>query len=379
MAKVKLTYGQNLHTSSPKRFERTSASRELVSMAVGSGMRLNSAMSILLVALLILGGMASMSSLEMSDASATGGNQDSDEIAKGDMKESNKEWLDKCNNQGHENLDYMKDDWADFSERSRSDILNSYRLGPKSDGAEGRDSGEENNTEDSSDEIDWHLPDHITVIRTDFGYTISIIDDEVTITENYTDEEFALFLERFGWESESEDDRVREEGERDREEIRERVGELRESCSNGDDDSCRELRGLMERFRHNQGEDNRDRDHREDKPVVRLERLDDGTIIAHREFSDGSHEYDIISTADNGEITLVRVTSWGTQVIHPQSQGGMDKKANSDSFHDFSAKMGEEDFRAKCHELLGGETSPKMDLDFDKLERVPTEQKSERR
>ena len=134
MAKVKLTYGQNLHTSSPKRFERSSASRELVSMAVGSGMRLNSAMSILLVALLILGGMASMSSLEMSDASATGGNQDSDEIAKGDMKESNKEWLDKCNNLGHENLDYMKDDWADFSERSRSDILNSYRLESKSDG-----------------------------------------------------------------------------------------------------------------------------------------------------------------------------------------------------------------------------------------------------
>jgi len=346
-------------------------------MALGSGMRLNSAMSILLATLLIFGGMASMSSLEMSDASASGGNENSDESSsKVDSKSaSNAEWLDKCKD--YNKVD-SKADWSDFNERSRFDVLDNYRLQERTEGAEGRESSEDNDTETDSDEIDWHLPDHVTVVRNEAGYTISIIDDGVTTTENYTEEEFAFFLERFGWESEEE----RDESERDRDGIRERVSHLREACEGGDDDSCRELRGMMERFRNDRHE--RDRPEREDAPALRLEHRDDGTIIAHREFSDGSLQYDIISTADDGEITIVRVSAWGTEVIHPQAKGEhrkgeMDKKSHSDSFHEFSSSMSKEDFREICQEFSKGEPSPKMDIDFDRLERIPTEQKSERR
>ena len=376
MAKISCPTGKYYPFRHPKRFESTPSSEVLVIMALGSGIRLNSAMSILLVALLILGGMASMSSLEMSDASASGGNENSDDSSsKSNLKAgSNAEWLDKCKDY---NLDDSKADWLGFNERSRTDFLNIHRLQEVSEDAEGRESADNNTAETESDEVDWHLPDYVTVVRTEVGYTISIIDAGVTNTENYTEEEFAIFLERFGWESEEDESAERE---RDRDEIRERVADLREACENGDGDSCRELRGLMERFR--QEYDQRDR-HERDPPALRLDHLDDGTIIAHREFSDGSIQYDIISTADDGEITVVRVSAWGTEVIHPQEKGEhrkgeFEKKDTSDSFHKFSSSMSEEDIKKNCQEFFG-DSSPRMDIDFDRLERVPVEQKSERR
>ena len=134
-----------------------------------------------------------MSSLEMSDASASGGNENSDESSsKVDSKSaSNAEWLDKCKD--YNKVD-SKADWSDFNERSRLDVLDNYRLQERTEGAEGRESSEDNVTETDSDEIDWHLPEHVTVVRNEAGYTISIIDDGVTTTENYTEEEFAVFL-----------------------------------------------------------------------------------------------------------------------------------------------------------------------------------------
>ena len=233
MAKISCPTGKYYPFRHPKRFESTPSSEVLVIMALGSGIRLNSAMSILLVALLILGGMASMSSLEMSDASASGGNENSDDSSsKSNLKAgSNAEWLDKCKDY---NLDDSKADWLGFNERSRTDFLNIHRLQEVSEDAEGRESADNNTAETESDEVDWHLPDYVTVVRTEVGYTISIIDAGVTNTENYTEEEFAIFLERFGWESEEDESAERE---RDRDEIRERVADLREACENGDGDS----------------------------------------------------------------------------------------------------------------------------------------------
>ncbi|MDP6379101.1 MAG: FCD domain-containing protein [Candidatus Thalassarchaeaceae archaeon] len=343
-------------------------------MAVGSGMRLNGAMSILLVVLLILGGMASMSSLEMNDASASDGNDANDKL-QDNSKENSNDLLEKCESFREKNLDDDLGEWTHLREQHKFDWDKTRPVDFSTEGRQSSDSA--NNT--TNNEVDWHLPDHITVVRTDFGYTISIIDDNgVTTTENYTEEDFTQFLVRFGWEPNTNDGEL-EDDERDRGEIREMVANLREACSNGDEDACRELRAVMERLR-----EARDRADREEVPEISLEFLDDGTIVAHREFSDGNFEYDIISTGDNGDLSIVRVSAWGTDVIHPKPpkedrRGEKGEKGNFESPHDFSEKMSDEDFRAKCQELLGENERTPIDVDSDRLDRVPMERESERR
>jgi len=359
----------------PKRLEGGQASQELIHMAVGSGMRLNGAMSILLVVLLILGGMASMSSLEMNDASASDGSDASEKVQDDSKEDSNADWLDKCETLGKKSLGKDLGERSDLLEQKKLDW---DRTKPLEAPTEGRLSGDSvNNT--TNDEVDWHLPDYISVVRTDFGYTISIVDDHgVTTADNYTEEEFTEFLVRFGWAPNNEDDERGDE-ERGREEIREMVENLREECGNGDEDACRELRGVLERLR-----EGRDRASLEEMPEISLELLDDGTIVAHREFSDGNFEYDIISTADNGDLTIVRVSAWGTDVIHPQPpkenrKGEKGEKGNFESPHDFLEKMGAENFWAKCREHLGEDERSPIDDKIEGWGRPPMERESERR
>jgi len=346
-------------------------------MAVGSVMRLNSAMSILLVALLVLGGMASMSSLEMNDASAADGNDANEKMQDNSKEKSNSEWLEKCEDLKNKDFDKDLGDWAHLrGEKSFEWDRNKDEV--KSTNGRQSDNSSDNNTVEDTDEIDWHLPDYISVEITDSGYSVTIRDELGLTTENYTEEEFSSFLERFGWESNAEGDE-RDDENRNRTDYRERVENLRESCENGDDDSCLELRGIMARLR-----EGRDRGEREEIPDISLELLDDSTIIAHREFSNGNFEYDIISTADNGDLTIVRVSAWGTDVIHPQPTKNDRNEEKRDKGHFESAhksleNMSDRDFRAMCKEHLGDEERTPIDVNFERLDRAPMERESERR
>jgi hypothetical protein len=340
-------------------------------MASGTGIRLNGALSILLVVLLVLGGMASMTSLEMDDTAATDNSGNTNEKAASDSTslKSDDAWIERCNN--------LDDGIPTDRNLGEWDLSTSIR---ERNTAAGRQANEPDNSSDNTTEVDWHLPDHISVSRTDSGYVVSIIDaNGVTTTTNYSRENFSSFLEEHGWAPHN--DSTHDNESRDRGDLREMIGNLREACESGDDESCRELRVLMERLRNSHGE----RGEREEAPEISLELLEDGTIIAHREFSDGHLEYDIISTSEKGEKTIVRVTPWSTDIIYPQPaqnhRGDGDwmrgEMGGNELLIDFAGEMNEEDFRVKCQQLLLKNDKP-LDINFIDFERAPMERHSDR-
>jgi hypothetical protein len=142
-------------------------------MASGTGIRLNGALSILLVMLLVLGGMASMSSLEMNDSAAAG--DSGNDAVNSDKKKtdstldkSESAWLERCKEM--KNVVIERGDW-------------------------------DMNSDNTNTDVDWHLPDNIAVSRIASGeYVIRIVDSDGTVTEEViTEEEFSLFLRNHGW------------------------------------------------------------------------------------------------------------------------------------------------------------------------------------
>ena len=317
-------------------------------MALGSGMRLNGVLSILLVMLLVFGGLASMSSLEMEDSSGADANEKKDNDNKNLKSMSDSDLLEKCqkNDDYRENPRYIKDmEWnlndkellRDSSKVEKDNLDTLSRQISDRDYDENQISGRE---ESNSSEIDWHLPEHITVQITDYGYLITIENRNGTVvTENLTEEHFARFLESHGWDS---DDRNIDEnrGNDYREGLRERISQLRLACADGDDDSCQELRGMMARL-SNQRDNREHHDDRErGESGINIEYIDDGTVLVSR---DNNH-YEIINFDNNGEVTIVEIGPKGTKVIHPPSEK-MERQKNAALDYSF------EDLKLMCKDI----------------------------
>ncbi len=272
-------------------------------MASGTGIRLNGALSILLVMLLVLGGMASMSSLEMNDAAAAGdkGDDTADSDERKDastLEKSESAWLERCKQMKNGGFD--RGDWdMNSAAPLRDSATASGRQGDENNDDDSTDNHDDhssdnhdddstdNHDDDSTDnhdehsedgntDVDWHLPDNIEVFRTAYGdYVIRIVHDDGTVTEEVvTEEEFAEFLSNHGWDT---------------------TDEVEEPQT--------------DRVEH---------DHvREEMVGLELEFLDDGTILITRTHGDWV-EYEIIRTSEDGSTTVIRVSPRGTEVVHPE-------------------------------------------------------------
>ena len=313
-------------------------------MASGTGIRLNGALSILLVMLLVLGGMASMSSLEMNDAAAAG--DSGNDAAKSDEKKdastlekSESAWLERCKEMKSnmpDRGDWVKDEEKPLRERDAA--------GRQADTNENNDSTD-NNSDNTDADVDWHLPDNIEVSRTALGeYVIRIVNANGTVSEEIvTEEGFALFLRNHGWAAtdeveENQTDRV--EHERDRDEM----------------------------------------------AALDLEILDDGTIIITRTRGEWV-EYEIIRTSEDGSTTVIRVNPRGTEVVHPQPPREHHQRENmgerdrgEEGFAPLFSFAGEmnEDVMNRCKELMQND-KPTKDVDVLRLDRPVAEREEQRK
>lgn len=310
-------------------------------MASGTGIRLNGALSILLVLLLVLGGMASMSSLEMNDTAAAGdsGNDAANSNEKktdSTLDKSESAWLERCKEMKNVVLD--RGDWdmnSDSPDRDR------YTATGRQADNNGNNDSTDNNTDDV---VDWHLPDNIVVSKTASGeYVIRIVNTDGTVTEEVvTEEEFAVFLRNHGWAT---TDGV-EQDQTDRVEP-DRVRE--------------EMAGLD------------------------LEILDDGTIIITRTRGDWV-EYEIIRTSEDGSTTVIRVSPRGTEVIQPQparekhhreNMGDRDRgEGDFSPLFSFAGEM-DEGVMERCRELMQNDR-PTFDVDVLRMDHPLAERDAQR-
>ena len=329
-------------------------------MSLLSGMRLNGVLSILLVALMVLGGMASLSSLQMSDAAAAGdssadaGDENTDRDRDSGALSIRIAGLDDCD-RSPSMVDVSPSPLRlDRTEGRQSDDPNHGEDDAEDDEADGH--GDETDEEDETDEVDYHLPDHISVVRTATGgYVIRIVNEDGVVREEVlTAEEFSEFLEEHGWnaeEQEEETDEVEHDWVTD---------EVEHDWVLDWDFEVEEI------------------------PELNIEILDDGTIIIVREYDD-EIVYDIIQTSDDGKTTIIRVTPWDTEVIHPQPpqrQRGDDRAGHGDRGGDggmqpllaFADDMSEDE-RDRCKEMLAP-NRPEIDTDFVRPDFVPRERDS---
>ena len=322
-----------------------------------------------------------MTSLEMDDSAATDNNSDNssnqDETAteRGDssnslgISSSDSAWMRNCRNLGEQEINIDLPLPVDRPERvpstrgrqanSPGDHNDSNNDGNyyhnestdsnhnssnhnDSDG-DGQTDEAENGNASQSDEIDWHLPDHISVDRTSTGgYVVRIVHDDGTVTEEALNaDEFSEFLQTHGWNigdqtDETEHDWVDDERIHDHDMI----------------DSDEWVHDWVEL----------------DPPSIELEILDDGTIIVVRESGD-EITYDIIRTGEDGSTTIIRVTPWGTEIVSPHGERdhSMPRHRGDDSWGGeemgpLFAQTGEmsEDQIRRCRENLprGDMTSP---------------------
>ena len=313
-------------------------------MASGTGIRLNGALSILLVMLLVLGGMASMSSLEMNDAAAAG--DSGNDAAKSDEKKdastlekSESAWLERC-----KEMKSNMPDRGDWDKDGEKPLRERDAAGRQADTNENNDSTD-NNSDNTDADVDWHLPDNIEVSRTALGeYVIRIVNANGTVSEEIvTEEGFALFLRNHGWAT---TDEV-EENQTDRVE-HERV--------------------------------------REEMAALDLEILDDGTIIITRTRGEWV-EYEIIRTSEDGSTTVIRVNPRGTEVVHPQPprehhqrENMGDRDRGEEGFAPLFSFAGEmnEDVMNRCKELMQND-KPTIDVDVLRLDRPVAERDEQRK
>nr|AIF02446.1 hypothetical protein [uncultured marine group II/III euryarchaeote KM3_157_B03] len=312
-------------------------------MALGTGIRLNGALSILLVMLLVLGGMASMSSLEMNDAAAAG--DSGDDAANSDEKKdastlekSESAWLERCKQ--------MKSNMPDRSDWDKDDekpLRDRDAAGRQAD-TNGNNDSTDNNSDNTDADVDWHLPDNIVVSRTTSGeYVIRIVDADGTVTEEVvTEEGFALFLRNHGWTT---------------------TDEVQENQT--------------DRVEHDWVQ--------EEMSGLDLEILDDGTIIITRTRGEWV-EYEIIRTSEDGSTTVIRVNPRGTEVVHPQpprehhqreNMGDRDRGERGFApLFSFAGEM-DEGIMDRCKELMQND-KPTIDVDVLRLDR-PVAERDERR
>ena len=313
-------------------------------MASGTGIRLNGALSILLVMLLVLGGMASMSSLEMNDAAAAG--DSGNDAAKSDEKKdastlekSESAWLERC-----KEMKSNMPDRGDWDKDEEKPLRERDAAGRQADTNENNDSTD-NNSDNTDADVDWHLPDNIEVSRTALGeYVIRIVNANGTVSEEIvTEEGFALFLRNHGWTT---TDEV-EENQTDRVEH---------------DWVQEEMSGLD------------------------LEILDDGTIIITRTRGEWV-EYEIIRTSEDGSTTVIRVNPRGTEVVHPQPprehhqrENMEDRDRGEEGFAPLFSFAGEmnEDVMDRCKELMQND-KPTKDVDVLRLDRPVAEREEQRK
>ena len=313
-------------------------------MASGTGIRLNGALSILLVMLLVLGGMASMSSLEMNDAAAAG--DSGNDAAKSDEKKdastlekSESAWLERC-----KEMKSNMPDRGDWDKDEEKPLRERDATGRQAD-TNGNNDSTDNNSDNTDADVDWHLPDNIEVSRTALGeYVIRIVNANGTVSEEIvTEEGFALFLRNHGWATtdeveENQTDRV--EHERDRDEM----------------------------------------------AALDLEILDDGTIIITRTRGEWV-EYEIIRTSEDGSTTVIRVNPRGTEVVHPQPPREHHQRENmgerdrgEEGFAPLFSFAGEmnEDVMDRCKELMQND-KPTKDVDVLRLDRPVAERDEQRK
>lgn len=313
-------------------------------MASGTGIRLNGALSILLVMLLVLGGMASMSSLEMNDAAAAG--DSGDDAANSDEKKdastlekSESAWLERCKQ--------MKSNMPDRSDWDKDDekpLRDRDAAGRQADNSGNNDSTD-NNSDNTDADVDWHLPDNIVVSRTTSGeYVIRIVDADGTVTEEVvTEEGFALFLRNHGWTT---------------------TDEVQENQT--------------DRVEHDWVQ--------EEMAGLDLEILDDGTIIITRTRGEWV-EYEIIRTSEDGSTTVIRVNPRGTEVVHPQpprehhqreNMGDRDRgEGGFAPLFSFAGEM-DEGIMDRCKELMQND-KPTIDVDVLRLDRPVAERDEQRK
>ncbi len=313
-------------------------------MASGTGIRLNGALSILLVMLLVLGGMASMSSLEMNDAAAAG--DSGDDAANSDEKKdastlekSESAWLERCKQ--------MKSNMPDRSDWDKDDekpLRDRDAAGRQADNSGNNDSTD-NNSDNTDADVDWHLPDNIEVSRTASGeYVIRIVDADGTVTEEVvTEEGFALFLRNHGWTT---------------------TDEVQENQT--------------DRVEHDWVQ--------EEMAGLDLEILDDGTIIITRTRGEWV-EYEIIRTSEDGSTTVIRVNPRGTEVVHPQpprehhqreNMGDRDRgEGGFAPLFSFAGEM-DEGIMDRCKELMQND-KPTIDVDVLRLDRPVAERDEQRK
>jgi hypothetical protein len=313
-------------------------------MASGTGIRLNGALSILLVMLLVLGGMASMSSLEMNDSAAAGdsGNDavNSDEKkTDSTLDKSESAWLERCKEM--KNVVIERGDW---DMNSDTPLRDSHAATGRQADNNGNNDSTDNNSDNTNTDVDWHLPDNIAVSRIASGeYVIRIVDSDGTVTEEViTEEEFSLFLRNHGWNT---TDEV-EQNQTDRVE-HERV--------------------------------------REEMAALDLEILDDGTIIITRTRGDWV-EYEIIRTSEDGSTTVIRVSPRGTEVVNPQPSRDRHHRENMDDrdrdeerfapLFSFAGEMNE-DIMGRCQELMQSDKRT-IDVDVLRIDHPPAERDAQR-
>tara|TARA_B110000116_G_scaffold46389_1_gene38559 strand:+ start:983 stop:1927 length:945 start_codon:yes stop_codon:yes gene_type:complete len=313
-------------------------------MASGTGIRLNGALSILLVMLLVLGGMASMSSLEMNDTAAAG--DSGNDALKSDEKKTDST-LDKSESAWLERCKEMKNnmpDRKDWDMNSDAPIREREAASGRQSDSGGNNNSTDNNSDNTDADVDWHLPDNIEVSRTALGeYVIRIVDSDGTVTEEIvTEEGFALFLRNHGWDT---TDEV-EENQTDRVE-HERV--------------------------------------REEMAALDLEILDDGTIIITRTRGDWV-EYEIIRTSEDGSTTVIRVNPRGTEVVNPQPSRDKHHRENMDDrdrdeerfapLFSFAGEMNE-DIMERCQVLMKSDKRT-IDVDVLRIDRPLAERDAQR-
>ena len=313
-------------------------------MTSGTGIRLNGALSILLVMLLVLGGMTSMSSLEMNDTAAAGDSSndaaDSDE-RKADLtlEKSKSAWLERCKEMKSNMPD--RDDWDWKVETPLRDRDAATGRQANNDG---NNDSTDNNSDNTDVDVDWHLPDNIAVSRTATGeYVIRIVGANGTITEEIlTEDGFTVFLRSHGWDTTDE----------------------------------------VEQNQTDRVEHDRVRD---EMAALDLEILDDGTIIITRTRGDWV-EYDIIRTSEDGSTTVIRVNARGTEVVHPQlarenhhRENMGDRDRGEDGFAPLFSFAGEMDegVMDRCRELMQND-KPTIDVDVLRINRPVAERDAQR-
>lgn len=313
-------------------------------MASGTGIRLNGALSILLVMLLVLGGMTSMSSLEMNDTAAAG--DSGDDAVKSDEKKtdstldkSESAWLERCKEM--KNVVLERGDWDMNSDTPLRDSHTA--AGRQADDNENNDSTD-NNSDNANIDVDWHLPDNIAVSRIASGeYVIRIVDSDGIVTEEViTEDAFALFLRNHGWDTTDEVEQ-----------------------------------NQTDRVEHDQV--------REEMAGLDLEILDDGTIIITRTRGDWV-EYEIIRTSEDGSTTVIRVSPRGTEVVNPQPSRDRNHRENMDDrdrdeerfapLFSFADEM-DEGVMERCRELMQSDKGT-IDVDVLRIDRPLAEREAQR-